>query len=124
MSCSRSYEPLGAVLERARAPGSAASRVRPWEASQRAKGPQCAAKISRWPFSYPDPHSDARTNARIRWEPVHHFPGRNPGSGDHRFFVLGGSAQTISVHGVDCMGWNRLGGVSTTQQRRVAFPDC
>ncbi|WP_398684257.1 UTRA domain-containing protein [Streptomyces akebiae] len=24
------------------------------------------------------PHSDARPNTRIRWEPVHHFPGRNP----------------------------------------------
>ncbi|MGW5611889.1 hypothetical protein ACWEWI_38770, partial [Streptomyces sp. NPDC003753] len=31
----------------------------------------------RWPFFYPDTHSDAGTNARIRWEPVHHFSGRN-----------------------------------------------
>ncbi|MFJ9752413.1 hypothetical protein ACIRVM_42525, partial [Streptomyces chartreusis] len=32
----------------------------------------------RWPFLYPCTHSDAGTNARIRWEPVHHFSGRNP----------------------------------------------
>ncbi|MET7436153.1 hypothetical protein ABZT16_46005, partial [Streptomyces flaveolus] len=31
-----------------------------------------------WPFLYPDSHSDAGANARIRWEPVHHFSGRNP----------------------------------------------
>ncbi|GGN76606.1 hypothetical protein GCM10011579_057900 [Streptomyces albiflavescens] len=27
---------------------------------------------------YPDTHSDAGANARIRWESVHHFSGRNP----------------------------------------------
>lgn len=35
------------------------------------------SKISRWPFLYPDTHSDTGTNTWIGWEPLHHFLERN-----------------------------------------------